>query len=237
VGHDYGSLNPSRTLQTLYLAPLLEILRRQNSSRQADGSFRGIFNRQAGQTFTLLVDMKTNGSTTLPVLLEQLQPFLDEGFLTAYDGNTLLPGALTIVSSGRTPFDLIRQLSSKPSNSSSRSISKGGETKPQRIIFYDAPLHRLTLDDQYDATNSAWASAPFYKTIGEVGPAGLTHDQRKKIQGRIALATSKGLKARYWQTPTYPAAMRDYVWNTLMDEGVGLLNVDQALIASQQNWK
>ena len=57
-----------------------------------------------------------------------------------------------------------------------------------------------------------------------------------KIRGQITGARSRGLRARYWDTPAGPVGKRDHVWDILMREGDGSLNVDDLEAARQRNW-
>ena len=64
----------------------------------------------------------------------------------------------------------------------------------------------------------------------------LSPRQVLKIRGQIRAAESVGLKARYWDTPAWPVGRRDHVWDVLMREGVGALNVDDLEAAMERNW-
>ena len=56
------------------------------------------------------------------------------------------------------------------------------------------------------------------------------------ILGQARAAKAKGLRARYWNTPAWPTGVRDHVWDVLVREGVGMLNVDDLTAASQRDW-
>ena len=56
-------------------------------------------------SLTLLIDVKSNGTNTLPVVLQQLEPLRSRGFLTCFTGSTVVPGPITVVGSGNTSFD------------------------------------------------------------------------------------------------------------------------------------
>ena len=64
----------------------------------------------------------------------------------------------------------------------------------------------------------------------------LTPQQVLKIRGQVTGARSRGLRARYWDTPGWPVGRRDHVWDVLMREGVGALNVDDLEAARERDW-
>lgn len=89
VGHDRASLTPDRTFRSLYINPLVEILRRQNPYNVYNKSdplarARGVFDTSPNTTLILLVGVKTDASTTWPVVLSQLAPLREQDWLTRY---------------------------------------------------------------------------------------------------------------------------------------------------------
>lgn len=65
VGHDSSQLTPSRNLENLYLQPMAESIKRNGGSIYKDGSRRLQF----------LIDLKTDGLITLPVLISVLEKY------------------------------------------------------------------------------------------------------------------------------------------------------------------
>lgn len=67
VGHSLSSLTPNRTLNSLYINPLLDILEKQNSISQfhptSDTRPNGVFDTAPSQTLILLIDVSTWSST------------------------------------------------------------------------------------------------------------------------------------------------------------------------------
>lgn len=239
VGHSTGSLTSTRSLTSLYIDPLISILTHQNpppppenstaSPHQSDyttgrTSLNGIFETNPATSLTLLIDMKSNGTSTLPVVLKQLEPLRSRDYLTYFDGSTVIPGPITVVGSGNTPFDLL--------------ISN----TTYRDVFFDAPLDQLWGETApsnaslYTAENSYYASVDFATAIGKPWHGSLAPQQVDTILGQAGAAATKGLKARYWNTPAWPVGVRDHVWDVLEKEGVGMLNVDDLESASQRNW-
>ncbi|KAL9040262.1 MAG: hypothetical protein Q9180_002019 [Flavoplaca navasiana] len=139
----------------------------------------------------------------------------------------LVPGPITIVGSGNTPFDLIQR------------------EKGNRDIFFDAPLARFwgEVVDQssenrtaFNPHNSLYASASFSEMIGEPWHGVLRPAQVELIRAHVQAAAAQGLKARYWDTPTWPVKVREHVWDVLVKEGVGLLNVDDLEGLKSRDW-
>ena len=130
VGHPKGSLTSAKTLNTLYIDPLVSILTHRNptalKSNTTDSTqANGIFETDLKSPFTLLIDMKTTGPDTLPAVLQHLEPLRSRGWLTHYSGTTVIPSLVTVVGTGNTSFDMLN------SNST------------HRDTFFDAPLDRF----------------------------------------------------------------------------------------------
>ncbi|MEV6086193.1 phosphatidylinositol-specific phospholipase C/glycerophosphodiester phosphodiesterase family protein [Streptomyces parvulus] len=100
VAHDPEDLDPTRTLESLYLAPLAARVR----------AHHGRVYRRDRRALQLLVDIKTEGAATYLELDRQLRRY---GHLfTSYAHGRVLPGAVTAVVSGdraaRTPMEAQR---------------------------------------------------------------------------------------------------------------------------------
>lgn len=231
VGHSRSSLTAARTLRNLYLNPIAQILTQQNQvpvvsgdKPSAPAGKHGIFDASPSTALTLLIDIKSNGTATFPVLQNHLEPLRSRGWLTHYNGSTVVPGLVTVVASGNTPFSLITK------------------NTTYRDIFYDAPLDVLAGEGDlanstlYTAENSYYASVAFPLAIGKPWLGKLSTEQVWKIRRQIKEATERGLKSRYWDTPSWPISVRDHIWNVLEMEGVGVLNVDDLESVSKQKW-
>lgn len=129
VGHKTFALTPNRTLRSLYIDPLVEILKKQNPSTHFYPNPatppNGVFDTDPSQTLILLIDFKTSGEALFPYVSAQLEPLRQHGYLTHFNGTDLIQGPITIVGTGNTPFDLVI------SNST------------YRDIFFDAPLDQM----------------------------------------------------------------------------------------------
>lgn len=94
VGHDSEDLRPERTIQALYLDPLLERVRSNGGRVYTNGP--GVI---------LLVDFKTDGERTYAVLRETLESYRE--MLTSFGGEVTTRGAVTVVISGSRPIETI----------------------------------------------------------------------------------------------------------------------------------
>jgi hypothetical protein len=95
VAHDPEDLDPSRTLQSLYLDPLRRIVHRNGGSvyRKWDGSLQ------------LLVDIKNTGEATYTELDRVLRRY--RSILTTWKGDKVHERAVTVVISGDRPRELM----------------------------------------------------------------------------------------------------------------------------------
>lgn len=51
---------------------------------------------------------------------------------------------------------------------------------------------------------------------------------------QIEQAKSRGLLARYWDTPKQPPNVRDIAWRVLIDNEIGMLNMDDMGIVRER---
>ncbi|KAL8728920.1 MAG: hypothetical protein Q9166_005087 [cf. Caloplaca sp. 2 TL-2023] len=160
IGHEKDSLDPSRTLKSLYLNPLTSILGDRNPNidltHVLDHSrwLRGIDTTNPNVTLTLLIDAKPESEDTLPVLTDQLLSLHKQGLLTRFDGTRTIHGPMTVVGTGNANFNTILD-------------------PKDRFIFFDAPLdhqwsENLPTDNKiYNGHNSYYASISFNEAIGK----------------------------------------------------------------------
>ena len=168
---------------------------------------------------------------------------------------------MTVVGTGNTPFDLIVEKSNyrdiffdapldemweplqisdnlstgdeiknsftAPSKPSTRKVSRGqGKTGTDFI----------TSPSAFDTSNSYYASVSFWKIIGYPWTGRLSSKQLNLIRGQIRGAKRRGLKARYWETPSWPTSLRNQIWDVLVSEGADVLNVDDLEAAATLDW-
>lgn len=195
------------------------------------------------QTLVLLVDFKTDGYQLFPRVRDQLEGLRRRNALSYWNGENFVSRAVTVVATGNAPFDLIV------------------ENKDHRDLFFDAPLDDLweasgapkakrspspaqgktgidlvTSPDDFNISNSYLASVSFTATIGYPWRGRLSDDQLDLLRGQIRGAKRRGLKARYWETPTWPTSLRNYIWDILMMEDADILNVDDLKSAAALDW-
>lgn len=274
VGHNVGSLTPQRTFRQLYTQPLIELLNRSTS--EISGLFRPhIFGADPKQTLVLLVDFKNKPSETWRLLEKQLEPLRQRGYLTVFDGVSTDLRAITVVATGKAPFNLISgsgfyqdvffdapldELWQPPrlrplSNDDQRTIMMDYGTamaSPQDAETDDlGPI--IAAKEEYNSTNSYYASVSFKATIGNVWRGHLSPHQMKvcffrrssqtfanleqMIRGHIRGARQRNLKVRYWDTPIWPISLRNHVWHVLVKEGADVLSVDDVAACAMSNWQ
>ncbi|TVY31704.1 Altered inheritance of mitochondria protein-like protein [Lachnellula occidentalis] len=210
VGHATNSLTQDRTLHKLYFQPLITILENlNNDSTVSNGSnWNGVFQSSPNTTLIVLLDFKSNGIKLWPYVNQQLERFRSKGWLTHWNSTTGTTWApIIIIASGHAPFNLLN------SNTT------------YRDIFYDAPLDDIS-NPIYDNTNSYYASVSMSHALGKQWFWKFSPAQLIKINTQISTANNKGLKARYWETPTWPVHFKDYILGILIENGIGMLNVD-----------
>ena len=265
VGHSPASLAVNRTLSTLYIDPIVEILdhanpqalevgRYEGESQRNTRLMNGVFETAPRTTLILLLDFKEDEHGLWPAVYSQLDPLRRKGYLASFNGTSVSKGPVTVVVSGDAPFD------------------KVVENVHYRDIIYDAPLELMssvTTDQQdvglaaeenivlpldesssttstaspphvdpiaYNATNSFYASVSFRASIGYPVRSKLTHTQMTLMRSQIRGAHAQGLKVRYWGIPSWPIGVRNYLWRVMVREGVDFLSVDDVRALAKDNW-
>lgn len=247
VGHNTVSLTRNRTLNNLYINPLIDILSHQNPTTffypQEDTGLAGVFDTSPSQSLVLLIDFKTTGEALWPYVLSALRPLREQNYLTRLNGTQIIQGPITVVGTGNTPFNLVAS----------------AESNPHLDVFFDAPLDEMwattsgaessnvldrneglrindTARGSYTAMNSYYASVSFNKVFGYLSGGRFSDQQMATLRGQIQGAQRRGLKARYWDLPYWPISLRNHVWDVLIKEGVDLLNVDDLKGATERDW-
>lgn len=96
VAHDAEDLDPARTLEGLYLAPLKKLVR---------GKGRDVYPGYDG-TFQLLIDIKNTGEATYAAIEKELGDY--EELFTRYENGTVKDGPVEAVISGDRPLETMR---------------------------------------------------------------------------------------------------------------------------------
>lgn len=212
VGHSSRSLKNDRSLQSLYIKPLVTILENYNNASTAFGSWsnssNGVFQSSPNATLTLLLDFKSDGAKLWHSVNQQVEALREKDWLTNWSNSTgkIDWRPIIVVATGNAPFDLL--------------ISN----TTYRDIFFDAPLDDIS-NSKYDSTNSYYASINM-STLGRIWLWKFSSNQLNNIETQVAAANRKGLKARYWNTPAWSVNFREYIWGILVENGAGMLNVD-----------
>ena len=243
VGHSIASLTPNRTLNSLYVNPLLDILSKQNPDPlvipDSDHHQNGVYDTNPEKSLILLIDFKTTGAPLFPYVSKALEPLRSKGYLSHInESGNYVSRPITVVGTGNTPFDLV--------------LSQ--ETNSFRDIFFDAPLDEMLVEaaaDEdlykqpptdneytmpYNSTNSLYASVSFMETIGHLPNGDFSKEQLQKVRGYIKGAHLRGLEARFWELPFWPISLRNHVWSVLVEEGMDMLNVDDLKGAAEWDW-
>ncbi|KAJ5587071.1 RRNA biogenesis protein RRP5 [Penicillium hispanicum] len=257
VGHTKTSLTSRRTLRSMYVDPLVRILDHQNPTTSFQRSIsrppHGVFDTDPEQTLILLIDFKTDGAATWPAVVKQLAPLRDRGYLTYFDGRELIPGPVTVVGTGNTPFDLV---TAEPSyrdiffDAPLAKLVDGGDLKSRQEALYSSNFKRSTglgqgqsgmpdviTANTFNLTNSYYASVSFKQAIGFPWPFHFRQHQIDLIRTQVRIAHDHGLKVRYWGIPSWPRSLRNHIWRILAQEGVDMLNVDDLVSATKGDWK
>lgn len=228
VGHGKKELKDERTIESLYLDPLISILDQQNAvsrngssnSTFSENSPVGVFSMEPKTSLILVVDFKTNTPETWTTLLEKLEPAKAKDYLTHWTLNTgIVQRPLTIVASGEANFDTL--------------ISNN----TYRNIFYDAPLTKLSEHNTpYNSNNSYYASTSLGNAVGMATFGRLTAGQKDTVEKQTKKAEELGLKSRYWDTLVWPVSWRNRMWEVLLELGANMLNVDDLTAAARWDW-
>ena len=220
----------------------------------------GVFDEDPSQTLVLLVDLKTSGRETYRYLHSQLSEMRERGYLSYWDGERFHSRAITIVGTGNTPFDSIIASTSyrdiffdaplekfweepEPQPSPDAQVAGPAHVATQRRSLVvngesaDLSSAATTHLEPYDTSNSYYASTSFTASIGFVWRGRLSAHQLHLLRGQIQGAKRRGLRARYWDTPSWPRSLRNHVWHVLMREGADVLNVDDLKGAAVENWR
>lgn len=241
VGHNTASLTRKRTFRNLYVNPLVALIDTMNPNNTLGTTSRhGVFDEDPDQSLVLLVDFKTSGRETYRYVQKQISALREKDYLTYYDGEKIHKRAVTVVGTGNTPFDMVVNEGQRREIFFDAPLDQMWEPKrgydartKEDDALYIAPTKLwgqsgggqgnegtdfVTSADDFNTTNSYYASVSFAKSIGFVWRGKLSHKQLEKIRAQIRGAKKRGLVVRYWDTPSWPINLRNYIWHTLMAE-------------------
>ena len=188
VGHSAGSLTRNRTLKSLYINPVMDILSKQNPITShhttQDSPRNGVFDTNLMQPLTLLVEFKTSGPTLWPYLFSALEPLRSRGYLSHWNGTHVVSGPVVVVATGDAPFDRIAS----------------DQTNPYHDIFYDAPLETMWEDEEWVERSSGPKSSKI-------------NDGKKNLDGKAFMEDDKPLGIYPWGEDKHlykPGELRSY---------------------------
>lgn len=192
VAHDRQDVQSGRTLESLYLRPLRDLAKRE----------RGSIHPRDPDTFTLLVDIKSEAAATYLALHTALRRHRQ--ILTRFAPGDIEAGAVTAIVSGNRPGDLMRH---------------------QRVRYagYDGRLSDLAVNA--DATfvpliSDNWTLHFTWQGIGPMPAA-----ERAKLDAIVRTAHANGQRVRFWATPETPP-QREALWQELLAADVDYINSD-----------
>ncbi len=187
VGHSPDELAPNLTLEGLYLDPLLERVREH-----------GRVYPEGPETFWLMIDIKSPGDYTWPLLHETLAEY--EEMLTVVRDGTLEPGPVRVVISGDRPVEMMRE----------------------DEVLYAGVDGRLTDLDSDDPPHfMPWISGHWFRHFRWNGHEEMPEEEREKLADIVEQVHARGRMLRFWATPENPN-----LWEVLLEHDVDMLNTD-----------
>lgn len=196
VAHEPDQLDPARTLERLYLEPLLARVRAN----------RGSVYRGHHRPVQLLIDIKNDGVNTYRELHRQLDAH--RRILTTYAHGRVRPAAVTAVVSG------------------DRAARAPMEAQGVRHAFYDGRLDDLAAPAPAPASFIPLISGNWTQSFTWQGDGPFPEAERARLNSIVSTAHSRGQRVRFWATPDAPGAARDAVWRELLAARVDHINTD-----------
>lgn len=179
VAHTKRELKPERTLEALYLEPLMERAR-------AHGAIHPGLDKPDSPTFTLLIDQKTAPQPTWDALKLRLEKY-KELFTEFEGGKVVRRGPVVAIISG----DNVRAELVSPVR---RLAALDG-----RVADLDGPAAA----DPIPLVSNAWSGLFKWNGVGE--PPAEVAERMAEIVGK---AHAQGRRVRFWGTPDGPDAWR-----------------------------
>ena len=187
VAHFLIFVRPNRTLESLYLEPLRKRTQQYNGKIYPDA-----------ERFYLWIEIKSDAEKTYAVLRNVLEQYAD--ILTRYEHGVEIPGAVTVILTGKAGLGLI-------------------QNESVRYACIDGRLSALNSDvsaDLIPVVSLNWRS----EFSGFTGT--LTSAEREKLAEQVRKAHERGRKLRYWNTPDH-----EKFWKILLDAEVDFINTDR----------
>ncbi|BBO32941.1 phosphatidylinositol-specific phospholipase C/glycerophosphodiester phosphodiesterase family protein [Lacipirellula parvula] len=187
VAHDWIDLRPQRTLEALYLEPLKEQVEK-NGGKLFPGD----------QRLTLLIDFKSDGEKTYPVLAATLKKY--EDLISGMHDGKWTPRQIDVIISGNRPIELVandkQRLAGLDGRVSDLDDANGSEAMP------------LVSDN--------WSSHFKWRGEGDFPAV-----ERERLKTFVTKAHGQGRRLRFWGTPDTPE-----FWGVLQGAGVDVIGTD-----------
>ncbi|MFE0106885.1 phosphatidylinositol-specific phospholipase C/glycerophosphodiester phosphodiesterase family protein [Streptomyces sp. NPDC059009] len=196
VAHDPADLDPTRTLESLYLDPLAARIRANHGS-----VYRGWHT-----PLQLLIDIKTEGASTYAELDRHLARY--RRMFTTYAKGTVHRSAVTAVISG------------------DRAARGPMEAQQLRRAFYDGRLLDMLAPTPAPASFMPLISDNWTLSFTWQGAGPMPAAERDKLRSIVGSAHQRGQRVRFWATPDLAGPEREAVWTELLAAGVDHLNTD-----------
>lgn len=196
VAHDADGLDPSRTLQSLYLDPLAARVRERGGC---------VYRSAPRLPLQLLIDLKTAGEPTYRALAAALRPY-HRILSSATAAGRVRHRAVTAVVSG------------------DRGARAPLEAERVRYAFYDGRAEDL--DGGAPASFIPLISGNWNTFFHWQGTGPFPAAERAALRGMTAAAHRAGRAIRFWATPDAPGTAREAVWHELLAAGADWINTD-----------
>ncbi|MBO0609939.1 endonuclease/exonuclease/phosphatase family protein [Myceligenerans salitolerans] len=197
VAHDREDVDPARTLQSLYLDPLRDLVR-QNARHGGPSVYPGW-----DGSLQLLIDIKSDGEATYAAIHEELAEH--RRIMARSVRGHVRPGPVTAVISGNRPLETMR-------------------SQRVRFAFYDG--RSGDLGSGLPASVMPLVSDNWNNLFDWQGEGPMPAAERERLHDFVAEAHTAGYRVRFWATPDRPGAAREAVWTELADAGVDHVNTD-----------
>ncbi len=188
VAHTRLGIRKDRTLEELYLKPLAKRVRANEGS---------VYPRK--ERFILLIDNKSDGNETYPVLDKLLTRY--QTLFTAHLNGRERPGPVSAILSGERPRALVESDLTRYCALDGRAGDLGAGT----------PAHLIPL------VSDKWSNHFKWRGRGPM-PVG----ERTSLEEFVTRARKDGRLLRFWAVPD-----RSECWQVLHDTGVDLINTDK----------
>lgn len=171
VAHINPYFKGKRTLETLYLQPLLEQINKNNGHLYNDYD----------HPVTLMIDIKSDAKKTynkLKPLLEKYRPIL-----SSYDNGKVSPNAITIVLSGHKPYTVIKNEQNRLAF-----IDEDLRKAPKDTSANTGNIYTM-------------ASCKYSKLLKWKGSGDIPVGEQRRLCRYVSMAHKNGEKVRLWASP------------------------------------